>query len=80
MKVKQLASILADMDQEEEICFLSYEKWMYRGLIGDDQEVPESIWIDAVREFEKWGAEDLQIHEWIAEAIIDLLSEIKKIQ
>ena len=75
MKVGKLIEILSDMDKDEEICFLSYERWMYRGLGKDNSEVPLSVWIDTVKEFEAWSAEELGIHEFIAETIAEFLVE-----
>jgi len=72
MKVGKLIEILSDIDKEEEICFLSYERWMYRGLLEDSNgEVPLSVWLDTVKEFEAWSTEELGIHEFIAETIME---------
>ena len=80
MKVGKLIEILSDMDKDEEICFLSYERWMYRGVTKDDREIPLSVWIDTVKEFEAWGAHETGIHEFISDTIREFLQTANPVE
>lgn len=71
MKVKQLRDLLADLQDDDDICALLWDKPCF-----DDEEYPltDAGWAKVCQEFDEWSEAGLSLSEWIADACIEYLS------
>ena len=69
MKVKDLLKSIRDLNPNDDICVLYWEKPSY----DDDDEtvLTQEAWAEICKEFDEWEYAGQDVSEWIADAVIE---------
>lgn len=71
MKVKDLLKIMSELNPEDDICALWWEKPNYEYDPDDELVLTDEAWVEICKEFDAWDNAGLDVSEWIADAVIE---------
>ena len=71
MKVSELIRQLNQLNPNDDICALYWEKPSYDYDDDDENVLTTEAWAEICHEFDEWDDAGVELSEWIADAVIE---------
>lgn len=75
MKVSELLKQLGELNPNDDICALYWEKPSYDYDDDDENVLTAEAWAEICTEFDDWEDAGTELSEWIADAVIEKSEE-----
>jgi len=75
MKVAELLKQLNELNPNDDICVLYWEKPSFDYDDDDENVLTAEAWAEICTQFDKWEDAGNELSEWIADAVIEMTEE-----